>query len=102
MASAWEALKGVVFFIVFVPMGWPFAFYALLQSLNVLILRGMIRWASLIPLPFALVVLVITTTAYEDESNLWPILLIFFGPAALAYEAVVSAIGLVQLRRRQD
>ena len=102
VGSAREALSEVFSFILFVPMGWPFAFYALLQSLNLLILRGTIRWASLVPLPFAVVVLALTTRAYADASNLWPIFLIFFGPLASAYEATVSGIGLVQLLRRQD
>lgn len=102
MSSAWEALSEVFGFIVFAPMGWPFAFYALLQGLNLLILRGTIRWVSLVPLPFAVVVLALTTRAYADASNLWPIFLIFFGPLALAYETIVGTIGLVQLLRCQD
>ena len=102
MASAWESLPQVFFFILFVPMGWPFLAYAVLQVLNLLILRGMIRWTSLIPLPFAIVVLALTTSAYADASNLWPILLIFFGPVALAYESIVGGFGLMQLLRRRD
>ena len=102
MASAWEALREVSFFILFVPMGWPFAFYALLQILNPLILRGTMRWVSLVPLPVAIAVLSLTTISYAKASNLWPILLIFFGFVALAYEVVISSIGLALLLQRQD
>jgi hypothetical protein len=99
MVGAREALSEVVFFILVVPMGWPFAAYALLQCLNVVVLRGGLRWASIVPLPFAVAVFVLTAVAYADGSNLWPILLIFFGLAALAYETLIIGIFLVQSYR---
>jgi hypothetical protein len=102
MAGAWDALNEVVFFVLVVPMGWPFAAYALLQCLNLMILRGWLRWASIVPLPLAVVVFLLTAVAYADGSNLWPILLIFFGPVALAYEIIISGICAVQVLRSKS
>lgn len=102
MVSGWEAVVEVCSFVVFVPLGWPFGVYMLLQGINLFVLRGPLRWASMVPLPFAAAVFVLTTVSYADGSNLWPILLILFGPAACAYETIVSGIGLVASLRRRD
>ena len=85
MASAWAALTAVMSY----P---PFGTYVLLQGLNLLLLRGWLRLLSMLPLPVAVAVFAFSAVAYAQESNLWPILLIPFARAALAYEMIISGI----------
>jgi predicted permease len=60
-------------------------------------LPGGWRWASLMPaIPMAYV-LTVTIKAFEQQSNLWPLLLLFSSPLAMVY--VVVILGLYQPSR---
>ena len=51
-------------------------------------------------LPVAVAVFVLTAVLVADGSNLAPIVLILFGPVALAYEIIMSGIFAVQVLGR--
>ena len=76
--------------------GWgsTFAAYVVLQVLTVATLKGAVRYAALLPLPFMIGVAVVTVSAWHNQSNLWPIVMIFASPLALLYLLFVGLGGL--------
>ncbi|MBI2997645.1 MAG: hypothetical protein HYY46_04210 [Deltaproteobacteria bacterium] len=70
--------------------------YPILQFFAVRRMRGFWRFLALVPLVPMGYVLTVTFYAFYKESNVWPILLIFVGPIALLYLALLLLIhGLV-------
>lgn len=65
--------------------------YAALQAWTLITWRSGWRLAALAPLLLCAVVLVQTVIAYQQQSNLWPIALIFFFPVGSAYLLLVAA-----------
>jgi hypothetical protein len=64
-------------------------------------LRGVARLLAMLPvIPMAWIT-VITIRAYQQESNLWPILLIFACPAAALYIGLVLGLALAIKRERR-
>ena len=81
--------------------GLPFTLYVVAQVVALVRLRGAARiWVTL-PVPFMAWVLYYTFDALAQKANLWPIVLIFTGPVALAYVLAVAAIVFFMARARQ-
>jgi hypothetical protein len=57
----------------------PLQFYALVR------LNGARRWAALLPIFLMAPVAIMTYSAYMQQSNLWPIMIIFASPLAALY-----------------
>jgi len=70
-------------------MFWCFPLYVALQILAVFKLRRLWLLAALAPAPFMLYVLWFTVLAFTQQSNLWPIVLLFASPVAFAYMLLV-------------
>ena len=89
----------LVFWLRFFFAGWGVGFtvYLAVQLFAVFLLRGRRRLYALVPVPMMVAVLVITFVSYAEESNLWPILLIFISPAAAVFLVCV----LVQQRHQR-
>jgi len=68
------------------------AAYLLAQCYAVMAWRGGWRIAGLVPLVAMVPVAVFTLQAYRQQSNLWPILLLFAGPPALLYLVVLMIL----------
>lgn len=75
----------------FAGWGLPFTVYLVLQAISALVLSGKLRVISLIPIPFMLVVSVVTVLALQSQSNMWPIWLILLSPIAVIFLLVVLA-----------
>jgi len=75
-----------------------FPAYVMVQVVAVWRLRSGWRWASLVPLLPMIFVVAATVKAYNQQSNLWPLLLLFSSPVALLY--VLAIFGLNLLLRR--
>ena len=75
-------------------LGWglPFTLYLIAQAVTLVRLRGAARFWVTVPVPFMLWVLYVTLDAFAQKSNLWPIVMIFASPAALAYVLIVAAV----------
>ncbi len=73
----------------FLTWGLPFTAWVFVQFAAAVTLRARGRLLSLVPILPMVVVCALTASAYRQQSNLWPILLIFAGPVALIYVAVV-------------
>jgi hypothetical protein len=69
-----------------------FVFYLPTQLVAGLKLRGGWRVAGLVPLPLMAYALWITCVAYQQDSNLWPIVLLFVSPVVLAYLVVLLVL----------
>ncbi|MCH8253854.1 MAG: hypothetical protein IID06_00715 [Gemmatimonadetes bacterium] len=90
-----------------VPYGWPFLLYVVLQVYLPLRARGTKRfWWSLLPLLGSVPVLWLTYNLGRQESNLWPLFLIFGGVAFAVYETLLLLLPLVWSKgdtsRRKD
>jgi hypothetical protein len=74
--------------------GWglPFTLYVVAQLIAVVRLRGQARIWAAIPIPFMVWVLYVTLDAFAQNSNLWPIVMIFTSPVALAYVLLVGIV----------
>ena len=87
---------GVTGWLTFLVAGWGTFFTAYL-IVQVVILatvkRPYLYWAA-IPVPLMALVVIVTIQALLQESNLWPILLIFASPLALLYLLAVGITGL--------
>lgn len=61
--------------------GWGLLFtvYVIVQSIVAWFTTGRARILVLIPMPMMLLVLIFTFSAYQEASNLWPLLLILLG-----------------------
>ena len=81
--------------------GLPFTLYVVAQVIALVRLRGAARiWVAL-PVPFMIWVLYYTFDALAQKANLWPIVLIFTSPVALAYVLAVATIAFFMARARQ-
>jgi hypothetical protein len=71
--------------------GWGVGFgvYSLLQVAALLTLNGWRRLLIALPIPFMVYILVITLRGEARGSNLWPIMMILFSPAAALGVALV-------------
>lgn len=81
--------------------GWGLLFtvYVLFQILAIILVQGQARTIVSIPAIFAVVVLILTLSAYDSGSNLWPILLILFSPLAIVFVAGTWLIQFFKQRR---
>ncbi|HRH82385.1 MAG TPA: hypothetical protein PLW81_15195 [Thiobacillaceae bacterium] len=70
--------------------GWglPFTTYVVIQILAVWFVRGRAKIMVAMPVPVMVLVLSFTIAAYQNSSNLWPLLVIFSSPVAILYIAV--------------
>lgn len=62
--------------------GMPFAVYTFVQIFVPFRLRGAWRGLPLLPIPVMAYVVYATVAAFNEHSNMWPILLIIASPAA--------------------
>jgi hypothetical protein len=83
----------------FAGWGLPFTLYLIAQTIALLRLRGQTRMWAAVPIPFMAVVLYVTLDAFAQQSNLWPIVMIFASPVALAYVLVVGLVAFFASRR---
>ena len=75
--------------------------YVVLQVVVVWKLAGVLRILAWIPVPIMILVVKETIEAYQAESNLWPLAMIFGGPIAAVYLAVLLVVDKVRARRRE-
>ena len=82
--------------------GWgaPFTAYVIAQLIGLVHFKSARRIVIGVPLPLMAFVVVVTFSAYAQQSNLWPIWMIFASPVAFGYVVVVGVIMYV-LERRQ-
>jgi uncharacterized protein (DUF58 family) len=80
------------------PYGLPTTAYVVVQLVAIARTSGWTRVACLLPLPLMTILLIQSFHAYQADSNLWPILLIFAAPVALLF---VTATWLVAEGRRR-
>lgn len=66
--------------------------YLPLQIFTVVRLRGVWRLVALLPVLLMVPIFAVTASAFAQESNLWPILLIFAAPVGTGYLAVLLLI----------
>ena len=64
--------------------------YIILQFVVIWRSSGPSRWVAALPLVVLVPVFVLTGVAYAQESNLWPLLLLFASPVALLYVVIVG------------
>lgn len=84
-----EAVLGVLI----VAVGFSAALaYPALQVYTALKFPGFWRLAALLPVPAMGYVVIVTIAAFVQQSNLWPILLIFVGPVATVYLALLTVV----------
>ena len=83
-----------------IPFFLCFPIYVITQMVAIFRLRGGWRWASLVPVIPMIYVVAVTIKAFEQQSNLWPLLLIFSSPLALVY--ILLIVGLYQLVPRKS
>ena len=81
-----------------IPFFLCFPIYVITQMVAIFRLRGGWRWASLVPVIPMIYVLAVTIKAFEQQSNLWPLLLLFSSPLALVY--ILLVVGLYQPAQR--
>ena len=74
--------------------GWglPFTLYVVAQIVALVRLRGRARIWAAVPIPFMVLVLYVTWNAFAQESNLWPIVMIFASSVAFAYVLLVGIV----------
>lgn len=89
-------MNDTVAWVGFLVGGWGTLFfgYVVLQVVALLALKRWFLLVALVPLGAMIYVVIVTANAYQQESNLWPILLIFASPVALLAIAGVTAIGV--------
>jgi hypothetical protein len=86
---------------ILIPVGiWGGLFaYPPLQLAALRKLRGIWRILAVLPLVPMGCVLVVTAVAFYQQSNLWPLLLIFMAPIALVYLFALMWVHRVVMRR---
>lgn len=85
----------------FLTFGLPFTLYVAAQAVALVRFRGASRaWAAL-AIPFMAWVVWLTIGAYRQQSNLWPIALIFLSPLALLYLGAIALVVRARARERQ-
>ncbi len=72
------------------------AAYLAAQCYTAIAWRGGWRRAALVPLVGMVPVVVLTIQGCHEQSNLWPILLLFSGPPALLYLVVLMIVRLAR------
>jgi hypothetical protein len=85
--------------------GWGVGFtaYVVLQGVTLAFVTGYHGKLVWIPIPFMALVLVLTISAYFQESNLWPVALIICSPLAVLYLALVSLFaGIARAKASQS
>jgi ABC-type transport system involved in cytochrome c biogenesis permease subunit len=90
--SAWST-----FF--FAGWGLTFTLYVIAQTVAIVRLSGQARVWAAVPIPFMALVLYVTLSAFAQQSNLWPIVMILTSPVALAYVLVVGVVVFFMRRR---
>jgi len=77
--------------------GWgsSFSAYVALQALTLVALRRPAWYLALVPIPFMLWVALLTGQAWGQQSNLWPLLMIFTSPVAVLYLLLLGTVGLI-------
>jgi len=76
--------------------------YPILQIIAVAGSKGIIRILALLPLAVMAIVFSVTIVGFAQESNLWPILLIFISPAVLIYLFILIVIKQIQSVRNGE
>ena len=76
--------------------GWGASFsgYVVLQALTLVAVKRPYWYAVVLPFPIMLWVTYATAQAYWQQSNIWPLLMVFASPVAALYLLVLGAIGL--------
>ncbi len=64
--------------------------YLVLPVVVIVKARGLLRWVAAVPLLAMVPIVILTAIALAQQSNLWPILLLFAAPVALVYVLVVA------------
>lgn len=73
--------------------------YPILQIIAVAGSKGIMRVLALLPLAVMVIVFSVTIMGFIQESNLWPIFLIFISPVVLIYLFILIVIKQIQLIR---
>lgn len=81
--------------------GLSFTVYLILQIGAILNLQGKMRNFVMLPLPIMALIIIVTIVGYQQQSNLWPIYLIFVSPLAVLFVGTVWAIGFFVTRRKK-
>ena len=79
-------------------LGLPFTVYAVLQFVAPFFVRGWRRLAILLPLPIMTWVLLTGIRSFHQESNMWPIFIIFFSPFAIIFVGLILALDYCQAK----
>ena len=64
--------------------------YILVQCVVIWRSSGPSRWVAALPLVVMVPIFILTVVALRQESNLWPLLLLFASPVALLYVVIVA------------
>jgi len=75
------------------------AAYLVLQAVVIARCSGPSRWVAAAPLAVMVPIGVLTAVALAQQSNLWPLYLLFASPVALLYVAVVGVFQWASGRR---
>ena len=88
--------------VAFFVAGWglPFSLYVAAQVSALIVLKGQMKWAALLPVLPMLWVAYATADALRAESNLWPLLLILAPPVAIGYLLLVGLASRNRTRTR--
>lgn len=76
--------------------------YPLLQFFAIRRMHGGWRFLAFLPLVLMAIVFTFTVVALYQESNLWPIVLIFASPLVLVYLAALLGVHAFTLRSKND
>ncbi len=76
--------------------GWGSSFtaYVILQAIALVTLKRWLRVLAMLPIPFMLALAFATFSAYRQDSNMWPLFMIFLSPVALLYVAGLELFGV--------
>jgi hypothetical protein len=77
------------------------AAYLILQIVVILRSSGPSRWIAALPLLVMIPVFVWTIVGFVQESNLWPLALLFASPVALLYVVAAFVVQLAIRSRRE-
>ena len=82
--------------------GWglPFTLYVIAQLLVVVQLKGPARMWAAASIPLMAWVLYVTLEGFAQQSNLWPIVMIFASPVALVYVLLVAVAASMRKRAK--
>ena len=80
--------------------GLSFTVYLILQIGAILNLQGKMKKLALLPIPIMALVIIVTIVGYQQQSNLWPIYLIFVSPIAVLFVGTVWAIGFFASKKK--